>query len=84
MKQISPLTVLLLADHGYAPSNPLEWIRALQSCLILLGVASDDRKGLPSSEAEDFLKSYLHLRTTVNGWVDISTDGERMWVEVDK
>jgi beta-lactamase superfamily II metal-dependent hydrolase len=74
----------LLADHGYVPSNPPEWIQALQPPLIMLGVASDDRKGLPSAEIEEFLKSYPHLRTDQNGWIKVTTDGEQMWVEVEK
>lgn len=82
--QISPFTTLLLTKHGDIPSNPAEWIRTLQRCLILLGVVSNDHKRLPSTEVEAFLKSYLHLCTDRNGWLEINTDGKRMWVEVER
>lgn len=78
------MTILLFADHGYAPSNPPEWIGALQPRLVLLGVVSNDCKGLPSDEVEEFLKSYPHLRTDINGWIDITTDGKQMWEEVER
>ena len=81
---IRPVTALLLADSGYAPLNPEKWLKALNPQVILLSVAADDRQGLPDAEVLDFLEGYTILRTDQNGWIKLSTDGEQMWMEVEK
>jgi hypothetical protein len=35
-------------------------------------------------ETLEVVEGYTLLRTDRNGWIELSTDGERMWVEVDK
>ncbi len=30
------------------------------------------------------LEGYQLLRTDLNGWIEVSTDGERLWVEVER
>jgi predicted membrane metal-binding protein len=32
----------------------------------------------------DPLQGYTVLRTDRNGWIELTTDGERMWVEVER
>jgi len=83
-KQIGPVTALLLADGGYAPSNPTEWIAALRPQVVLLSVAAGNREGLPSPETLQTIQGYTLLRTDRNGWIELTTDGEMMWVEVEK
>jgi beta-lactamase superfamily II metal-dependent hydrolase len=39
---------------------------------------------LPSPETLDAVQGYTLLRTDRNGWIEVTTDGERMWVEVEK
>jgi len=46
-KDVGPVTALSLADHGYAPANPLEWIANLHPDLILLCVSPGNRNELP-------------------------------------
>jgi len=81
---IGQVTVLLLADNGYAPTNPPEWIDNLNPQLVLLSVAPDDRDGLPDRQTLETLRGYTLLRTDQNGWIEVRTDGEQMWVEVEK
>jgi len=81
---LNQVTALLLADSGYAPANPPEWIEKLHPEVVLLSVAAGDREGRPSPEVLDALKDYTLLRTDRNGWIELSTDGEQMWVEVEK
>jgi hypothetical protein len=38
----------------------------------------------PAKEAERAVAGYPLLRTDRNGWIELSTDGEQMWVEVEK
>jgi competence protein ComEC len=80
-RAIGPVSALLLADHGYAPVNPPEWLANLRPQVALLSVSAGDRDGLPSAETLEALEGYTLLRTDLNGWIHLSTDGERMWVD---
>jgi len=82
-KQIGPVTALLLADQGYAPANPPQWIANLRPQVVLLSVAAGNREGLPSPETLQALQGYTLLRTDRNGWIELTTDGEQMWMEVE-
>ncbi|MBT3389868.1 MAG: hypothetical protein HN413_05605, partial [Chloroflexi bacterium] len=81
---IGPVTALLLADNGYAPLNPPDWINTLNPQLTLLSVAADDSSGRPDAGTLDVLGGYSLLRTDQHGWIHISTNGEHMWVEIEK
>lgn len=81
---LPPVTVLLLSESGYAPLNSRDWIERWHPQLILLSVAADDYNGLPDLETLQAVDGYKLLRTDLNGWVHISTDGKNMWVEVEK
>jgi hypothetical protein len=54
---------LLLAEGGYAPTNPPEWIARLRLGVALLSVAAGDRRGLPDAETLEALAGYCLLRT---------------------
>jgi competence protein ComEC len=82
-RAIGSVSALLLAEHGYAPVNPPEWIADLRPQVVLLSVSAGDRQGLPSPETLAALEGYTLLRTDQNGWIHLSTDGERMWVEAE-
>jgi len=79
-ENIGPVNVLLLAENGYAPANPAPWVENLDPQLVMLSVAPDDRDGLPDSETLENLGGRTLLRTDQQGWIQISTDGKRMWV----
>jgi competence protein ComEC len=79
-----PVTALLLAESGYAPLNPVEWIERWRPQAVLLSVAAGDPDGLPNSQALEAVKDYSLLRTDRMGWIRLSTDGEQMWVEVER
>ena len=83
-KEIGRVSVLLLADNGYGPLTPQAWVANLNPRLFLLSVAADDPNGLPDRETLEALTSAPLLRTDEHGWVEISTDGQQMWVEVEK
>jgi len=82
-KKIGPVTMLLLADSGFAQVNPPEWIAALRPRLAILSVASGDPDGLPDPSVLDELTGTTLLRTDRNGWIEVSTDGVRVWVDVE-
>jgi competence protein ComEC len=83
-EDIGRVTALLLADNGYAPLNPPVWITNLNPRLVLLSIAPDDRDGLPDPEILEALSGYSLLRTDQNGWIHITTNGQQMWVEVER
>ncbi|HSJ87664.1 MAG TPA: ComEC/Rec2 family competence protein [Anaerolineales bacterium] len=81
---IGPVSLLSLADSGYAPSNPPEWIANLHPELILLSVSAADENGMPDREVMETIKDYDVIRTDQNGWVEVTTDGNQMWVNVER
>jgi len=83
-KAVGRVSALLMAEGGYTPLNPAEWVANLQPQVVLLSVSIKDATGLPSPETLDAVAGYTLLRTDRNGWIDLSTDGEQMWVEVEK
>ena len=83
-RNLVPVSALLMAESGYAPVNPPEWIAKLKPQVVLLSVAPDDRQGLPSPDTLRAIEGYSLLRTDQNGWLQLSTDGEQMWVEVER
>lgn len=80
-QSLGELTLLLLPDAGYAPLNPPEWIAALDPQLAIISVAADDQNGLPHDSTLRALEGYSLLRTDLDGWLHIATDGTQMWVE---
>jgi hypothetical protein len=49
----------------------------------LLSVDAGDHEGLPSPETLEAIEGYSLLRTDQNGWIELSTDGEQLWVEAE-
>ena len=82
--ELKDLTALLLAESGYAPVNPGDWIDDLAPQIVLLSVAAGDLEGLPSPETLQAIEGYNLLRTDQNGWIELTTDGEHLWVEAER
>ncbi len=55
-----------------------------RGAVLLLSVTPDDRGGLPSPGTLEAVEGYNLLRTDQNGWIELITDGEQMWVEVER
>ena len=83
-EDIKTTSLLLIADSGYAPVNPPEWIMNVNPQLIVLDVAAGDPDGLPHEGTLDAIEDYPVLRTDHNGWIEVTTDGAEMWFEVEK
>jgi competence protein ComEC len=81
---VGPVSVLSLADSGYAASNPPELITNLNPELVVLSVDAADQNGMPDSAVLDEVKSFSTLRTDQSGWIEIATDGSQMWVNVER
>ena len=83
-KKVGTVTILLLADSGFAQVNPPEWLATLRPQLAVLSVAAGDPDGLPDQSVLDELTGTSLLRTDQNGWIEISTNGVEMKVKVEK
>jgi len=81
---IGPVSVLSLADAGYEASNPPEWIANLNPEIVELSVDAADQNGMPDGSVLESVKDYELLRTDQNGWIEITSDGEQMWVNVER
>jgi len=82
--ELRPATIWLLANNGSSWYNPIEFLHRLQPQLVLLSVAQGDWYGLPHPETLERLQGYPLLRTDTHGWIHLQTDGEQLWVEVEK
>ncbi len=81
---VGPVSLLALADAGYAASNPPEWILNLNPELVVLSVDAADQNGMPDGAVLDALTGYSLLRTDESGWIEITTNGDQMWVNVER
>jgi competence protein ComEC len=81
---IGKVDVLLLADAGFALSNPPDLIQNVNPQLTVLSVAAGDPDGLPEQSVLDSLDGYSLLRTDLNGWISVITNGDTMKVEVER
>jgi competence protein ComEC len=77
-------TVLKVAHHGSAGSTSAAFLGAVQPLAAVITVGRDNDYGLPSPETLARLEPRPVFRTDVHGDIEISTDGERLWVEVER
>jgi len=83
-EEIGPVNLLLIADSGYAPVNPPEWVSNLAPDILILSVEAGDKDGLPQEEVQAMLEDYPSLRTDYYGWIHVSTDGQQVWFDIQK
>jgi competence protein ComEC len=83
-RKLGEITVYYLADNGYQSSNPAEWITNLNPELLLLSVGLKDSRGLPDRGLIDRLGGYSLLRTDEHGTITLITDGEKLWIKVER
>jgi competence protein ComEC len=76
-------TVLKSAHHGSDTSSTEPLLAAVNPQIVIISVGADNRLGHPSPEV---LARYLErgltvLRTDQRGTIELSTDGEQLWVK---
>ncbi len=76
--------VLKVAHHGSGASTTPAFLRAVRPAVAVVSVGEENRFGHPSSEVLERLAGRLVLRTDEHGTVRLSTDGERLWVDVER
>jgi hypothetical protein len=74
---VGRVELLLLADGGYAPLNPPEWLAQLDPAVIWLAGNAADLELVTQAA----LGTRTVLDTGSRGWLRVSTDGETMWMQ---
>ncbi len=81
-------TVLKVAHHGSDTSTSQEFLAVINPRLVVISVGKDNPFGHPSDEVMDKLKERLGseniYRTDECGTIEFTTDGERLWVKVER
>ncbi len=77
-------TVLKVPHHGSATSSTAAFLRAVQPGMAVISVGEENPFGHPAPDVLDRLDAPLLFRTDLHGTVRIVTDGQRLWVEVER
>lgn len=72
---IPDLELLLLADGGYRPLNPPEWLDAMNAQVYWLSA-----DGQLDAELQAYFAERVLMPASSLGWLEIETDGHTMWV----
>jgi competence protein ComEC len=75
---------VLLADGGNAAVNPPDWIRDLSPWMVLISSEAGNRRGVPSEDLLEGLDGLTVLRTDIHGAIVLLSDGDRLWVRVER
>src|SRR5690606_6977837 len=79
-----PAPALLLADNGSARANSAALINAVNPQVVVIAVGAGNPGGDPAPEVLARLTGRNVLRTDVHGAITLETDGERLWVRVER
>ena len=81
-------TVLKAGHHGSATSTTAEFLDVVNPRVAVISVGTDNKFGHPNEEVLDRLQQRIGrenvYRTDQHGTIEFITDGERLWVEVEK
>jgi competence protein ComEC len=76
--------VLKVAHHGSRTSTSAAFLAAVEPLTAVISVGEDNTYGLPAPETLDRLAPRPVFRTDRHGDVEMSTDGERLWVRTGR
>jgi len=77
-------TVLKVAHHGSANSTSGQFLAAVDPQVAVISVGEDNLFGHPSDEVLARLSEVIVYRTDERGTITFTTDGQRLWVEVER
>ncbi len=80
-ESIKKVSAVLLSDGGDRAANPPGWLTRLDPELILL---STNTEQLPSGDLLRQLMGRTIVRTDIHGSIELVTDGEKLWVQVER
>ncbi len=81
-------TVLKVAHHGSKTSTSPQFLAVVDPQIAVISVGADNPFGHPSPEVVERLGARLGeekvYRTDTNGTIEFITDGERLWVNIER
>jgi len=81
-------TVLKVAHSGSATSTTSEFLSVVNPQIAVISVAADNRYGHPAPEVMERLEKRINsdniYRTDEQGTIEFITDGERLWLKVER
>lgn len=81
-------TVLKVAHHGSSTSTTEEFLAVVSPQLAVISAGADNKFGHPSDEVigrlEERIGTENIYRTDEQGTIEFITDGEKLWVEVER
>ena len=78
------MTGLLIAESGYAPANPDEWLKNLNPQVAIISVSANNPKGLPAKEILSYFEKSTVLRTDQQGWIELASNGQQLWITAER
>jgi competence protein ComEC len=81
---VQPATALLLAQGGASGANSAAWLAAVNPQVVLISVAEGNAAGNPTPDVLARLLGRNVLRTDRQGAITLETDGEQLWVTVER
>jgi competence protein ComEC len=81
---VGPSTALLVANHGSRDATQAEWVEVINPQVALISVGAGNSAGDPSPAVLEHLAGRTVLRTDERGNLGLLTDGQRLWVEVER
>jgi len=76
--------VLKVAHHGSRASTTTAFLAAVEPLTAVISVGEDNTYGHPALQTLDRLGSRPVFRTDRHGDVQISTDGEKLWIKTER
>lgn len=86
LEQHSPLnaTLLKVGHHGSKFSSSTPFIEAVNPQVAVIQVGQDNEYGHPHAATLQRLKGRPILRTDIQGAIEVTSDGNQMWLEVER
>ena len=80
--------MLKVAHHGSDTSTTQEFLAVVNPQVVVISAGAEDRFGHPNDEVMERLTEVLDedkiYLTPESGTIEFTTDGERLWVKVEK
>ena len=81
-------TVLKVAHHGSDTSTTPQFLAAVSPQAVVISVGADNKFGHPSDEIMERLEQKLDSEniylTSQHGTIEFTTDGEKLWVQLER
>ena len=77
-------TILKVAHHGAKTSTSQRFLAALDPHVAIISVGAENSFGHPHQETIDKLDDKRVYRTDLQGTIELTTDGTRLWIKTER